>query len=332
MTANRYKSQYSADIGGLTLIFVHGIGGHKEQWEPIIQGLFRLQHSKLPHQRVHEVWALDRQNHGDAALINRDELLRSREDGVSAYEWADAIAAFARSPRLRGKRLVPIAHSAGAISVVGSTRAMNISAIPYAALVLIEPSMVTPDVFHRHIEKTISGLSATIKTRRDKWPSREAAHQWLRARYPWNIWDSRVFQSFIVLQPLLEILASDRFLIEDYGLVPTPTGELTLKCDKHQEANCYPDPVSHFDSVKQISRIWRAVPLHIVWGNRDDLVPEVARGSISDRSEGRGAASIIRMQGGHMLPQENPDGLAFAIGRVLDPIPALSEIPVQSRL
>jgi pimeloyl-ACP methyl ester carboxylesterase len=155
MTAKRYTSpDYPADIRGLTLIFAHGVGGckslwpsslqfdvfnsvlgpDKEQWEPMISEIFCLQHSKAPHQRIHEAWALDRQNHGDAALLNREELSTSRPGGVcelpyffavsgsnsrcaASYEWADGIAAFVRSPGMRGKRLVAISHSAGALAM-----------------------------------------------------------------------------------------------------------------------------------------------------------------------------------------------------------------------
>jgi hypothetical protein len=54
----------------------------KEQWEPLISEVFRLQHGKAPHLRIHEAWSVDRQNHGDAALLNKEELAKSRPGGV----------------------------------------------------------------------------------------------------------------------------------------------------------------------------------------------------------------------------------------------------------
>ncbi|KAJ7253912.1 Alpha/beta hydrolase family-domain-containing protein [Mycena rebaudengoi] len=312
MTAKRYtSSDYPADIRGLTLIFAHGVGGCKEQWEPMLGDLFRLQHSKAPHQRIYEAWAVDRQNHGDAALLNKGELSTSRPDGVSSYEWADAIAAFARSSRMRGKRLVAVSHSAGALALVGSTRAMNLSAIPYTAFVLIEPTIVSADDFTGHIEKT---------TRRDEWPSREVAHQWMKARYPWKVWDPRMLKALI-----------------DHGLTETSDSKVTPKCSKQQESNCYPDTFAHFDSMNQITRIWRTVPVHIIWGTRnDELIPESARGSVSDPSQGRGAASITRMKGGHMLLQESPHYLALTVSQVLEritPVPGKgTALPERSSL
>ncbi|KAJ7114844.1 Alpha/beta hydrolase family-domain-containing protein [Mycena epipterygia] len=306
MTAKRYTSPYySTGIGGLTLIFAHGVGGYKEQWEPMISEIFRLQHSKAPHHRIHEAWALDRQNHGDSALLNKEALSTSRPGGVSSYEWADAIAAFARSSRMRGKRLVAISHSAGALATQGRINEGN---GPFRHTLCC-------------IEKTVMGFSAATKTRRDKWPSREVAYQWMKARYPWRVWDPRMLQALIVLNPLLEILLSEHFLPQDHGLTETSDGEVTPKCGKHQESSCYPDTFAHFDSMKQINRIWRTVPLHIIWGTRnDELIPDSARGSVSDPSKGRGAASVIRMKGGHMLVQENPDYLASTICQVLDKV------------
>lgn len=33
---------------------------------------------------------------------------------AAIYEWASALTAFVRSPRMRGHRIVPLGHSAGA--------------------------------------------------------------------------------------------------------------------------------------------------------------------------------------------------------------------------
>ncbi|KAJ6498272.1 Alpha/beta hydrolase fold-1 [Mycena vulgaris] len=311
MTAKRYSTrESSANVEGLTLIFGHGVGAHKEIWEPIIEDIFRLKQ----HQCVREAWALDRQDHGDAALLNCEELVRSRPHGVLSYEWAEAIAAFACSPRMQGHRIVPISHSAGAISMVGSTKFMNVRNSPYVAMILVEPSMVAAEL-DPYKEGGIEALTAAIRVRRDTWTSREAAHQWMQSRYPWNIWDPRVLRAHA-----------------DHGLEETPDSKVTLKCDKLHEANCYMDKYAHFDSVDQVGRVCRTLPFHIVWGDRDEIVPEAGRGSISDRSQGRFVASITRMEGGHMLVQENPTQLAFEICCLLDTIAAQRARPVQSRL
>ncbi|KAJ7212532.1 Alpha/Beta hydrolase protein [Mycena pura] len=311
MTAKRYFTrESSANIEGLTLLFGHGVGAHKEIWEPTIEDIFRLQQ----HRCVREAWALDRQDHGDAALLNCEELMRNRAEGVLSYEWAEAIAAFACSPRMQGHRIVPVSHSAGAISMVGSTKFMNVQRSPYVAMILVEPSMVAAEL-DPYKEGGIEVLTSAIRVRRDTWTSREAAHEWMHSRYPWNIWDPRVLRVYT-----------------DHGLKETRDGKVTLKCDKLHEANCYMDKDAHFDSVDQVGRVCRTLPFHIVWGDRDDIVPEAGRGSISDRSQGRFVASITRIEGGHMLVQENPTQLAIEICCLLQTIAAQRTPTVQSRL
>ncbi|KAJ7301501.1 hypothetical protein DFH08DRAFT_614709, partial [Mycena albidolilacea] len=210
----------------------------------------------------------------------------------------------------QGQRIVPLAHSAGAFSIVCSTKFINIPISPYAGMILIEPSIIAPELFHHYIERNLSRLTAAICVQHDTWTSREVAHQWLQSHYPWDIWDPCVLRC-----------------LTDHGLVETPDGGVTLKCEKSQEANCYPDTYCHFDSVEYVCRICWTVPLHIVWGTQeDDLVPEPTRGSISDRSKGRFVASITRMKGGHMLPQENPDYLVFVICQLLDTISAVPDL------
>ncbi|KAJ6561173.1 alpha/beta-hydrolase [Mycena vulgaris] len=316
MAAKRYSTPESiSNIEGFTLILMHGIGANKEQWEPTIEEIFRLQNTKAPHLRVREAWSLDRQNHGDAALLNREELELSRRCGVSGYEWAEGISAFVRSPIMQGKRIVGISHSSASIALVGSTRTKNMFTNSYAALILFEPTMVAADLYHPYVEKIITDLPISIRKRRDKWPSRENAHQWLKARYPWNTWDARVLQTFV-----------------DHGLVETSDGGVALKCDKYQEANCCPDTYAHFDSVAQISRVCRTLPIHIVWGTKEGLIPEIARPSVSDRSQGRLVASVTRLTGTHMLLQENPDGIAERVCELLDTISVVPVMQGFSRL
>lgn len=54
----------------------------KEQWEPVIENLFILQQKKMDRaHRIREAWSFDWQNHGDAAVLNR-QLLNMRPEGV----------------------------------------------------------------------------------------------------------------------------------------------------------------------------------------------------------------------------------------------------------
>ncbi|KAG5716857.1 hypothetical protein E4T56_gene3418 [Termitomyces sp. T112] len=113
-TAKRYTSRFSSR-NGLTLLFAHCVGSHKEQWEPTIEQIFRLQQQKDQRDRIREAWAFDWQSHGDAAIINA-RVLDSRKDAVSPSEWALALESFVES-HLRGHRIVALGHSAGTCAI-----------------------------------------------------------------------------------------------------------------------------------------------------------------------------------------------------------------------
>lgn len=61
----------------LTLVCTHGVGFHKEHWEPTIQHLLELDAgsaSSAQRRKVREVWSIDAPNHGDAAVLNEETL------------------------------------------------------------------------------------------------------------------------------------------------------------------------------------------------------------------------------------------------------------------
>jgi hypothetical protein len=53
----------------------------KEQWEPVIEKLYKLLQKLDKAHRIREAWSFDWQNHGDAAILNR-QLLKVRAGGV----------------------------------------------------------------------------------------------------------------------------------------------------------------------------------------------------------------------------------------------------------
>jgi hypothetical protein len=77
----------------------------------------------------------------------------------------------------------------------------HISAIPYVSLVLIEPTIVTPDLFYAHAAHMIPVVVAATMMRRETWPSRDNAFEWLRRRSPWKAWDERVLRMLTVGRP-----------------------------------------------------------------------------------------------------------------------------------
>jgi len=81
LAAKRYQDPSSSKSDGYTLVFAHGTGFHKEQWEPTIKHLFNLSRnsSRFP---VREAWSVDCPNHGDSATLNEELLLRGGYDLV----------------------------------------------------------------------------------------------------------------------------------------------------------------------------------------------------------------------------------------------------------
>ena len=80
ITANRYP--FSENPGGLTLVFAHGTGFHKEQWEPTIEDLKKLDDTGI----IREVWSIEAPNHGDSAILN-EEVLRLGYTPICEYGY-----------------------------------------------------------------------------------------------------------------------------------------------------------------------------------------------------------------------------------------------------
>ncbi|KAF7325773.1 CN hydrolase domain-containing protein [Mycena kentingensis (nom. inval.)] len=324
MTGKWYWTNESlANADGNSLIFAHGIGAHKEQWEPTIERCFQSNSLKPRHQRVREAYSFDWQNHGDAAVLNSDMLENTRQNGVSAFEYAAGIKAFVRSARMQSKRIVAIGHSAGAAALLlaASDPPTPGHQYPYQAIVLIEPSLATPPMFYKHIAPVHPALIAATQMRRSRWASRDEAAAWFAKRRPWRTWDKRVLRTFI-----------------EHGLADSdiPGSGVYLKCDPRQEALAFPDVEPHFSAFHELGRISRSVPVHLVWARRSEILPKSVQDALVDASLGRVPASITRVDGGHLVVQDSPDRVARVICNALDAYAAGMDVelalPARSRL
>jgi hypothetical protein len=76
-----------------------------------------------------------------------------------------------------------------------------ISRLPFLALVLVEPTMITRELFSANIDDWMSSMNFSVNAtsvRRDTWDSREAAFNWFKKRLPWKVWDPRVIRLLTV--------------------------------------------------------------------------------------------------------------------------------------
>ncbi|KAG1882652.1 Alpha/beta hydrolase fold-1 [Suillus subluteus] len=312
MTAKRYYTPFS-DSQGLTLLFAHGIGSHKEHWEPMLRYLFSHQNLQQP-SRIREAWCFDWLNHGDAAVINKAALERRSPGDVSIAEWAAAIASFVKSPFLRGHRLVGVGHSAGSSAIILSTRAFPMRNQPFVAVFLLEPSMLTRELWTSHLMERETLMRRSIRAtlrRRSVFDTWEEAANHYRKRKPWAGYDHEVF----------DIFAQHGFHsvgVQDGSKEET---KVALKCDLHHEALAYQDVESHFEATDQYTRLCHVVPVHIVFGTVHDYIPSYFQDCMTDVTQGRSPASVKRVPGaGHGILQQAPEGLARAVSIGLNSI------------
>ncbi|OBZ79895.1 hypothetical protein A0H81_00120 [Grifola frondosa] len=286
----------------IALLLAHCVSTHKETWEPTLSHLFDLQ---LAAQRddfndssvwISEAWVVDAPNHGQAAVLNATALLAMPE-GISGYCWARAVGKLLTSGLILAKQIIGIGHSAGSAIMILSTSTYPLDALPYSSMILVEPGMMTREIFAEAFKEPVllKEVMDATKTRKDIWPSRTAALEWFKKREPWRRWDPAVLQ-----------------LLTQYALRDLPT-------------KTYPDRKNGvtltyaFDSLDRLSELCSTIPVHTIFGSRHDLIAKETHEGIVDPKQGRKMASISTVpDSGHLVAQENPAGLALALWRILN--------------
>ncbi|KAG6826677.1 hypothetical protein H0H92_014887 [Tricholoma furcatifolium] len=207
-TAKRYTrasgSGPSAQEPAAILLMSHGAGFFKEIWEPVIEDLIGLDDSVLmaPTKglRVREIWVLDWQNHGEAAVINAGKLVKDPAI-LDYHEYAKAFVALYESGFLGAlnselDKIIPVGHSAGAVIATLATSYFNQpQKIPFTDLILIDPP-ISP-VFVQEQTEAYKAIDARTPHRKDVWSSRAAAIEWMQKRPLYASWDRRIFDVYI---------------------------------------------------------------------------------------------------------------------------------------
>ncbi|EIM87589.1 uncharacterized protein STEHIDRAFT_121183 [Stereum hirsutum FP-91666 SS1] len=151
---HRDLSAEPADTGAITLILTHGVGLHKEQWEPVLEDLFGLLGTansiaiggaKL---KIREAWSVELPDCGDSVLLNEKAL--SDGKGCLTDRWDMYGEALHMLLSGRGKgvevdfqshNLVAIATSVTALSII-MTRNYS-PTIDWRAAILFEPVLLS---------------------------------------------------------------------------------------------------------------------------------------------------------------------------------------------
>ncbi|KIJ33542.1 hypothetical protein M422DRAFT_783130 [Sphaerobolus stellatus SS14] len=295
VTAKRYWDPSLTKTDGYTLVFAHGNGFNKEQWESIIKYLFALSKNSTSFP-IREAWAVDCPNQGDSAILNEQLLLRGGYDTTFMWdEYGKVLRWFLtqnRQVNFNQHKVIGIGHSMGAVAI--SITQSYIAPPKLHSIVLCEPMIVPTDI---HMDpgmlKATGAWPAITAKRRDIWPSCEEAFKDFSSKKVYQVYHPDVLKAYV-----------------EQGLrkLPTalyPEGEgVTLKCTKVQEVACYQDPMTH-RSVRFLTGAVRS-PSH--------AFAAIVKSKVTDASTGREFASVTYSEKtGHLMVQMVPQGLAEAI-------------------
>ncbi|KAI0657413.1 Alpha/beta hydrolase fold-1 [Cubamyces menziesii] len=309
--AKRYVP-HDASNRGLTLLFFHCTGSHKEVWEPVIQSIFdrtaKTQNSAIV---IREAWTFDWQSHGEAGRLNRDYLARL-DAHVLATELVNGVKRFAATEQpFDNHTLIGIGHSSGVTSLLLTTIDDSLPAVPYKALIVMEPSALTREVVRRtgmDMYDRMRALKVAIQKRCDNWATRKEAKAFFIKRMPWKAWDQRALELFL-----------------EHGLVELPvqnedgtiTTRVFLCCLPYQEgAAYYGHGDIHHVAAERLQTLDPSVPVHFMFSAREEVIPKYVRDSLLALRHVASLQFIPRS--GHLVVQEKPDEVSAAIVRVLE--------------
>ncbi|KAJ7350779.1 Alpha/beta hydrolase fold-1 [Mycena albidolilacea] len=301
---------------------LHGSGMHKEQWEPILEKLFALQSEKSTFYRIREAWLFDWQNHGESAVLN-EEALKDDPKSAPLDLWGRSIAQFLMSGLVSGHRFVGIGYSLGAVGILLSTRGFD--KCPYEGIILVEPCMTDEDTWATNrdeLHTAFTILHNAIKHRRNVWASKREAHQYFLSRSPWNAWDPRIVALYV------EHALKDSTDKNGKACVGR-------KCPTIHEASAFQANLELGglqEAAERTSILSDRVPIHVIFGESVDLVPEVCRDCVVDRTKRKNAASITMIPDvGHSIIPQQPHVVSTTISQILNRI-CSAEAPVRSLL
>ncbi|KAK0458202.1 uncharacterized protein EV420DRAFT_1682223 [Desarmillaria tabescens] len=242
--------QKTPSQSGCVLIFAHGVGFHKEQWEPTINHLFKLDTQNT----IREAWT-NVVGYCVSPFTSILVLLLITAEAI--YDYTEALVILRRdllgdsNPEYsRKNRFILIGHSAGTVACVMALVFSNPpSNVMFDSLVLVETPIHHPSAEAHHT--AMFKAFAVVNNCHDIWPSREAARAWLA--------------------PLI--------VFQNHGLRPLPTAFYFDKTDGiilsvtwvDENAAYSKDAKTSFTALWNLNTICGVVPIHLVCGARTIL-------------------------------------------------------------
>lgn len=133
------------------------------------------------------------------------------------------------------------------------------------------------------------------RTRRETWPSREAAHAHFAAKHAFARWDPAVLDDYI-----------------DSGIEPAPDGGVRLAFRRDIETRLYNTLPHHFDRL--LHRHPPACPVAFIGGTQSVEVRQAGLGLTRAVTRGR----LRWLEGSHLYPMEHPRVTADAVLETLE--------------
>ncbi|PPR04917.1 hypothetical protein CVT24_007161 [Panaeolus cyanescens] len=246
----------------LTLVFLHSTSFHKETWEPALEDLFQC------------VIGQSGPNHGGSC----------EKYAMAVHRFMTARPKLGNGQRVdfRTRKLVGIGHSLGGNAMVMLQRIQP--TFDFSSLIIVEP-MVSPEGGH-HLYPLREKLVAGAAKRRDRWSSREEVSSYFKSLKATSQWDPRVLEKFI-----------------NYGTHWRQESEaFVLSCSRKQEIVMYMDEGGPTKPVEALNIISQRMPVHLILGDKKDLIPPHIHRSLTDPKSGRRFASIHGIPGvGHLV-------------------------------
>jgi len=254
-------------------------------------------------------------NHGESAVINEEDIRAKFPD----YSWsgtlyARSIYAFLLSKPdgvdFSKRKLVTIGHS------IGGSTAMIFDGLQEdfvsERFILLDGSIAQDTPERRQVSRILTQITWS---KRDTWPSREAAFKDLSRHPATKSWHPDVLKEFCG-NGLREHPASK---------FPPPCGfkgGVALACSRANEFALYSALEHHIPAIKRLHELYRegSRPVHLLFSGTDELINDKLKQGLTaaDPQSNRGPASVERIQGaGHMFVQTHPKETALAIWRIL---------------
>ncbi|OSD08149.1 alpha beta-hydrolase [Trametes coccinea BRFM310] len=317
MVANRYTPKHAPRHFGLTLVLLHGIGCHKETWEPVLERLLALRSSYKVDLPINEIWALECVQHGDSGLLNEAVLGDTFDSAEYARDFTnfllyylprepvgnlpqnlsrlcDAEACSRMGSGIAGRTIVGIGHSVGACSLVcPAVEYPNL----FSALIFVE-SYTVPE-FTRHLDAHRN--KETLSFRRHwLWNSREEAIRDLTQNPYYREWHPKALEAFV-----------------QHALTRTPDGRVRTKTHPVLESTMLFERRVIYETWELLDKIHPSIAMHWVLGGKSARPGSQAIQAQTSFRRAANSTNDYHPELDHMLPQQAPDTLGFDIFRFL---------------